>query len=165
MRQPSSQEAAHNEQLLPCLTTVITEFKAKDCHHRVLFGEPVARAILIRRKGHLLVRHQFRPESRFVLDLWRRNEHGTLQWRCFVCEAAAPGKLAQRVPRVIPGACVLLSTQGAAESKVFLAWVYRLAHGGTDVLRMPYEAFEAAHFRLKGSRAQGLDPSTLSGMF
>jgi hypothetical protein len=145
------------------VTTVLTEFKAKDCHHRIIFGAPVKRSIVLRRRGHLKVRQLFSPGARFVLDLWRRNSHGTLQWRCFVCEAVAPGELAQRVPRVIPGARILLATQGAAESKLFLTWLYQLAHGGVDVLQIPREAFEAAHFRLKGSRVHGLPVNTLSG--
>lgn len=144
------------------LTTVVTEFKAKDCHHRILFGAPVSRRILLKVKGHLKVRQEFSPGARFVLELWRRNTHGTLQWRCFVCETVAPGELAQRVPRVIPGARILLATQGAGESKIFLSWLYALAHGGTDVLKVPCETFEAAHFRLKGSRVLGLDPKRLS---
>jgi len=145
------------------VTTVLTEFKAKDCHHRILFGAPVKRSIVLRERGHLKVRQIFLPGARFVLDLWRRNAHGTLQWRCFVCETVAPGELAQRVPRVIPGARILLATQGAAESKLFLSWLYGLTHGGVDVLTIPRETFEAAHFRLKGSRVLGLPMNTLSG--
>lgn len=147
------------------LTTVITEFKSKDRHHRILFGEPVRRSVLIRVKGHLKVRHEFAQDARFVLDLWRRNEYGTLQWRCFVCESVAPGDSAQGVPQVIPGARVLLVTKGAAESRIFLSWAYAVSRSGVDLLRIPRETFEAAHFRLKGSRAQGLHVNTLSGVF
>ena len=146
------------------LTTVISEYTIKRCHYRVLFGDPVRRVLVSRSRGSIRVRHEFAAGARFVLDLWRRNAHGTTQWRCCVCEAVAPGEEAVRVPHVVPGARVLLSTQGVAQSKLFLAWVYDLNTQGRDILRCPREEFEAAHFRLKGLVTRGLPHRRLSGV-
>jgi Protein of unknown function (DUF2840) len=145
------------------VTSVISEFTAKRCHHRVLFGEPERRVLLSRRRGHIRVRHEFLNATRFVLDLWRRNEYGTLQWRCYVCECGAPGQLLESVPFVSPGAHVLLSTKGAAQSKAFLAWLHDFQHRGGDPLSCPKETFEAVHFRLHGRRCHECSIDALNG--
>ena len=121
------------------------------------------RVLLARRRGHLRVRHEFAAGSRFILDLWRRNEYGTLQWSCYVAECGAPGQVIQSVPFVVPGARVLLFTRGAAQSKAFLAWLYDLNHRGIDPLHCPTETFEAVHFRLHGRRSHQWQIAALNG--
>ena len=145
------------------VTAVVSEYTVKRCHHRVLFGAPTKRVLLARRRGHLRVRHEFAAGSRFILDLWRRNEYGTLQWSCYVAECGAPGQVIQSVPFVIPGARVLLFTRGAAQSKAFLAWLYDLNHRGIDPLHCPAETFEAVHFRLHGRRSHQWQIAALNG--
>jgi len=105
----------------------------------------------------------FASGARFALDLWARNAYGTIQWRCFVCEALRVGESGELVPYVAPAARVLLSTRGAAQSRLFLAWLKYLEEEGVDVLSCPAATFDAAHFRLQGSRADTTPPQYLSG--
>ena len=65
------------------------------------------------------------------------NTYGTVRWRCFVCETVGPGDEAERVPFVIPAARVLLSTKGAAQSRLFLAWLALITEQGVDPLVAP----------------------------
>jgi len=67
------------------------------------------------------------------------------------------------VPRVAPAARVLLHTRGAAQSRVFLAWLTELEKSGIDPVTCPRDVFEAAHFRLQGSRADVTPARRLSG--
>jgi hypothetical protein len=46
---------------------------------------------------------------------------------------------------------------------VFLAWLDQLEKSGIDPVTCPRETFEAAHFRLQGSRADITPPRRLSG--
>lgn len=144
------------------VTTVETSFLEGQHNYRVLFGEPLRIDARHAAEGVTRKVYSFTAGSRFALDLWRRNAYGTIQWRCFVCEAASPGVPRDLVPFVTPGARVLLSTKGAAQSRLFLAWLAQLEASGADLLRCPPETFEAAHFRLHGSRADTTPPQRLS---
>lgn len=132
-------------------------------NYRLLFGHPKCSRILLATQGHTAKLNVFTVGARFALDLWSRNAYGTVRWRCFVCEAVGPGEQAERVPFVSPAARVLLSTEGAAQSRVFLAWLRGLEAEGINPLECPAELFLAAHFRLHGSRADTLPPARLSG--
>ena len=132
-------------------------------NYRLLFGHPKSRRILLATEGYTAKLNAFAPGERFALDLWSRNAIGTVRWRCFVCETVNPGEEAERVPFVTPAARVLLSTKGAAQSRVFLAWLAGLEAEGVDPLKCPADLFLAAHFRLHGSRADTLPPGRLSG--
>jgi Protein of unknown function (DUF2840) len=145
------------------ITYVHAEYVQDRCNHRLLFGEPKACHTLISRPGLTRQRHLFLPGSRFGLDCWKRNAYGTVQWRCFVCETLSPGELAECVPHVTPAARVLLATKGAAQSKLFLAWLKLVVDAGLDPLKCPAATFEAAHFRLWGVRADRVPPQRLSG--
>ena len=130
-------------------------------HYRLLFGQP-ARTRPIRSGEGLLARaHGFAPGARFALDLWSRNAAGTIRWRTFICEAVRAGEPARRVPHVHPGAHVLMSTQGAAQSRLALAWLALLTAQGIDPLSCPAERFIAAHLRLQGLRADHAHPEHL----
>ena len=145
------------------LTTVQTLFRAGQCNHRVLFGVPFRRRVVEVAAGHSRELFYFVPGARFGLDLWIRNAYGTIQWRCFVCEAIKPGTEAMAVPFVVPAATVLLHTKGAAQSRLFLEWLTELEESGIEPLKCPAETFEAAHFRLQGSRADETPARRLSG--
>jgi hypothetical protein len=145
------------------VTTVCTEMSEGTKHYRLLFGEPLRTETVRRADGTTMQVLSFAPAARFALDLWRRLSTGSTQSRCFVCEAISPGEEGDRVPCVRPAARVLLETKGAAQSRVFLAWLAELQRLGTDPVRCPREIFEAAHFRLQGSRANGLPARRLSG--
>lgn len=146
------------------LTSVYTQFLEGVRNFRVLFGVPFRCVTLRERQGETLKVYYFGEGSRFALDFWARNAYGTIQWRCFVCEAIAPGFEADAVPYVRPAAKVLLQTKGAAQSRLFLAWLAELEGRGVDPLSCPSETFESAHFRLQGSRADRTSPRRLSGL-
>jgi len=145
------------------LTTVQTQFRAESHNYRLLFGVPLHTAIIARSEGYTAANLTFTPGARFALDLWRCNSYGTIRWRCFVCEALAPSEEGEAVPFVTPAARVLLHTKGAAQSRLFLAWLAERQALGLDPLSCPRETFEAAHFRLQGSRADRTPPRRLSG--
>jgi hypothetical protein len=145
------------------VTTVHTAFHDGRHNYRVLFGAPLRIDFLRREEGVSRCVYSFGLGARFGLDLWRRNAYGTIQWRCFVCEAAAPSRDLEVIPFVTPGVRVLLHTKGAAQSRLFLAWLADLESRALDLVNCPRETFEAAHFRLHGSRADTTPPQTLSG--
>lgn len=146
-----------------CATTVRTLYLAGRRNYRVVFGSPRRTETLARAEGYTAQRLSFVPGDRFALDLWACNSYGTIQWRCFVCEAIGPAEEGDHVPCVRPAAAVLLHTRGAAQSRLFLAWLAELEGEVIDPLKCPRETFEAAHFRLQGSRADKTPARRLSG--
>lgn len=148
---------------MSALTRVREEFVEGRYNYRLLFGHPKNRRILLATEGYTAKLNTFPAGARFALDLWSRNAIGTVRWRCFVCETVGPGEEAERVPFVSPAARVLLSTKGAAQSRLFLAWLAGLEAEGIKPLECPAELFLAAHFRLHGSRADTVQPERLSG--
>ena len=144
------------------LTNVRVVYRAGAQNDRVLFGRPVRKRILQRSEGHTDAMWSFRAGERFAIDLWRRNAYGTIQWRCFVCEGLERGEVGEVIPCATPGVRVLLKTSGAAQSRLFLAWLATLESQGIDLLNCPGTLFEAAHFRLHGSRADRTRPERLS---
>jgi len=145
------------------LTQVREEFAEGRHNYRLLFGSAEFCRTALSRPGYTARFSYFTAGERFALDLWSRNTYGTVRWRCFVCETVGPGDEAERVPFVIPAARVLLSTQGAAQSRLFLAWLALITEQGVDPLECPADLFLAAHFRLHGSRADRTQPQRLSG--
>jgi hypothetical protein len=145
------------------LTSVQTLYREARQNYRVLFGEAVHTRRVARARGFTVTVLSFPPGARFALDLWACNRYGTIQWRCFVCEAIGPGEEGDRVPLVAPAAKVLLHTEGAAQSRLFLAWLRELDSRSIDPVTCPAETFEAAHFRLHGSRADKTPARRLSG--
>jgi hypothetical protein len=146
------------------LTQVFTQFREGVNNYRVLFGVPEKIETVHQIQGETEQVYYFAAGERFALDLWKRNAYGTIQWRCFVCEAVAPGMKAETVPCIAPAAKVLLHTQGAARSRLFLTWLADLQSAGVNLLQCPPETFEAAHFRLQGSRADRTPSRRLSGL-
>ena len=148
---------------MSALTQVREQFAQGRHNYRLLFGRPESSRTALARPGYTARLNYFTAGSRFALDLWSRNAYGTVRWRCFVCETVRPAEEAERVPFVTPAARVLLSTKGAAQSRLFLAWVALIAEQGVDPLTCPADVFLAAHFRLHGSRADKTQPERLSG--
>ena len=144
-------------------TQVHEEFSEGRQNYRLLFGRPSRQRTVNVKQGYTARSSYFLPGTRFGLDLWSRNEYGTVRWRCFVCETVQAGTSAERVPFVNPAATVLLSTKGAAQSRLFLAWLLELEEEGVDPVICPADLFVAAHFRLQGSRADTTTPARLSG--
>jgi Protein of unknown function (DUF2840) len=145
-------------------TRVYSQFREGLKNYRVLFGAPDAIETVRQIEGQTDQVYFFASAKRFAIDLWKRNAYGTIQWRCVVCEAVGPGILADTVPCVTPAARVLLHTTGAAQSRLFLAWLAELESAGVDPLQCPSAMFEAAHFRLQGLRADRMPARRLSGL-
>jgi hypothetical protein len=145
------------------LTRVQTVYHEGRCNFRVLFGKPIDASRQVTTRGTTRGSVRFMPGARFAVDLWTCNRYGTRQWCCFVCEAIGPDEEGTGVPCVRPAARVLLRTRGAAQSRLFLAWLREVEEAGLDPLDCPAAVFEAAHFRLQGSRADRTLPRRLSG--
>jgi hypothetical protein len=143
---------------------VFTRFREGVKNYRVLFGVPEKIETVHEIEGETDQVHYFAAGARFALDLWKRNAYGTIQWRCFVCEAVVPGTEAETVPCIAPAARVLLHTKGAAQSRLFLAWLADVQSAGLNLIQCPPETFESAHFRLHGSRADRTSARRLSGL-
>jgi Protein of unknown function (DUF2840) len=158
-----SRTAGENATTLIRVTTVQTLYREGRKNFRALFGTPLRTETLARAEGYTAQVLSFVRGDRFALDLWACNSYGTIQWRCFVCEAIGPGEEGGRVPFVTPAARILLHTQGAAQSRLFLSWLRELEESGINPLTCPQETFEAAHFRLQGSRADKTPARRLSG--
>ena len=145
------------------VTTVRTVFAQGAKNYRLLFGRPLRTETVSQAEGYTAAIARFAPGVRFGLDLWRSNAYGTIQWRCFVCEAIGPGEAGEGIPCVTPVARVPLSTKGTAPSRAFLAWLTQVEKSGIDSVACPRETFEAAHFRLQGSRADITPARRMSG--
>jgi hypothetical protein len=156
-------ELSANARAPRALTAVHTRVHEGVCQYRILFGLPIQRRWFPSRGTDRRAVWYFSAGSRFALNLWACNTYGTIRWRCFVCEAIAPNQAADTVPFVNPAARVLLSTRGAAQSRLFLAWLAEREASGMDPATCPAQIFEAAHFRLHGSRIERLSPCQLSG--
>jgi hypothetical protein len=137
------------------LTQVREEFIEGRHNYRLLFGRPQFTRTVLLREGYGAKLNYLPSGSRFA--------HGTVRWRCFICEAVRPADEAECVPYVAPAARILLSTKGAAQSRLFLAWLAGIVEEGIDPLTCPADFFLAAHFRLHGLRADQTSPERLSG--
>ena len=158
-----SRTAGEKATTLVRVTPVHTLYREGRKNFRALFGTPLRTETLARAEGYTAKILSFVRGARFALDLWACNSYGTIQWRCFVCEAIGPGEEGGCVPFVTPAARILLHTQGAAQSRLFLAWLREIEESGVDPLTCPQATFEAAHFRLQGSRADRTPARRLSG--
>ena len=121
-------------------TQVHEEFAEARQNYRLLFGQPTRRRTVNSKDGYTARTNFFAPGARFGLDLWSRNDYGTVRWRCFVCETVRPGESAERVPFVTPAATILSSTKGAAQSRLFLAWLAELPRRHPLVPRYEHHA-------------------------
>lgn len=144
-------------------TRVITRYLKGERNDWLLFGVPQRTVKATGSRGAALKIYYFAPGARFALALWTRNAYGTVRWRCLIGEALGAHESGVTVPGVYPAARVLLQTRGAAASRLVLAWLKVLEAEGEDLLTCPRERFEAAHFRLLGSRADRLTARALSG--
>ena len=116
----------------PSLTQVQLEYLAEEHHYRLLFGRPLAARTIINTFGHTRQEAWFATGSLFGLDLWEgasiRNAAGELRTRttaraCLILQAGTVGERLEKVPRVQPGARVLVCTQGQRRCKFFLEWL------------------------------------------
>ena len=81
------------------------------------FGEP-ARVVRVDRWRRVAV---FLPGAMFCRIRWHANDYGTIRWQLMVMQACTPLDAAQRIPGVLPGARLLLHTEGEPAVRAVLA--------------------------------------------
>lgn len=81
------------------------------------FGEP-ARTIRLNRWRRVAV---FLPGAVFCRIRWQANDYGTIRWQLMVMQACTSLDTAQRIPGVLPGACLLLHAEGEPAVRAVLA--------------------------------------------
>ncbi|HEY0489036.1 MAG TPA: DUF2840 domain-containing protein [Telluria sp.] len=81
------------------------------------FGEPV-RIVRLDRWRRVAV---FLPGAVFCRIRWQANDYGTIRWQLMVMQACTPLDAAQRIPGVLPGACLLLHAEGEPAVRAVLA--------------------------------------------
>ncbi|MDY1242004.1 DUF2840 domain-containing protein [Pseudomonas aeruginosa] len=81
------------------------------------FGEP-ARTVRLDRWRRVAV---FLPGAVFCRIRWQANDYGTIRWQLMVMQACTPLDAAQRIPGVLPGACLLLHAEGEPAVRAVLA--------------------------------------------
>ncbi|RTR89613.1 DUF2840 domain-containing protein [Pseudomonas aeruginosa] len=72
------------------------------------FGEPAR----ITRLDHWRRVAVFLPGAVFCRTRWQANDYGTIRWQLMVMQACTPLDAVQRIPGVLPGACLLLHAEG-----------------------------------------------------
>lgn len=80
------------------------------------FGEP-ARTLQLDRWRRSAV---FLPGAMFCRIRWQANDYGTVRWQLMVMQACTPLDVAQRIPGVQPGACLLLQAEGEEQVRAVL---------------------------------------------
>jgi hypothetical protein len=81
------------------------------------FGEP-ARVVRVDSWRRVAV---FLPGAMFCRIRWHANDYGTIRWQLMVMQACTPLDAAQRIPGVLPGARLLLHTEGEPAVRAVLA--------------------------------------------
>lgn len=81
------------------------------------FGEP-ARTVRLDRWRRVAM---FLPGAVFCRIRWHANDYGTVRWQLMVMQACTPLDAAQRIPGVLPGACLLLHAEGEPAVRAVLA--------------------------------------------
>ncbi len=100
------------------LTVVQGKFVKGRCNFRLRFGNPQYEVKLDRAR----TLHAFRPEQIFGYIRWQANTFGTVDWRLYVCQTCAAGKIT-RIPGISPGADILLNVHGTEAMKYILRQV------------------------------------------
>ncbi len=81
------------------------------------FGEPT-RTIRLDRWRRVAM---FSPSALFCRIRWHANDYGTIRWQLMVMQACTSLDAAQRIPGVLPGACLLLNAEGEPAVRAVLA--------------------------------------------
>jgi len=105
---PASLAALTSQAALVPLTRVSLTYIEQRIDVYLRFGEP-ARIIRLDRWRRIAV---FLPGATFCRIRWHANDYGTIRWQLMVMQACTPLDAAQRIPGVLPGACLLLHAEG-----------------------------------------------------
>ncbi len=115
------------------------------------FGEP-ARTIRLDRWRRVAV---FLPGAMFCRIRWQANDYGTVRWQLMVMQAWTPLDAAQRIPGVLPGACLLLHAEGEPAVRAVLAQIDAI-----EALGIAPTAVSHAYWRTLGNRLAARLPLT-----
>lgn len=169
------------------LTAVYIRYRKDRINHRLRFGAPTLETRLDKYSAVAA----FIPTQIFGYIRWSANEYGTQDWRLFVCKTAGnPHHIdgqgggntghhnrLTRIPGVMPGAHILLKTQGKARVKRALGYIdgleketgnldlvtesyWRHLHNRLEVGRTPH-GFSSLQARMKSNHSIGETIQTL----
>ena len=98
------------------LTHVSLAYIAQRIDLYLRFGEPT-RIIRLDRWRRVAA---FLPGAAFCRIRWQANDYGTIRWQLMVMQACTPLDAAQRIPGVLPGARLLLHSEGESAVRAVL---------------------------------------------
>lgn len=139
------------------LTVVILQYRKNKLNHRLLFGS----AHVIVRRGWRRRLAAFTPDKTFGYERWQAGEHGTRDWRLFVCRTSSHGSLTS-IPGVLPGAVLLLEARGKTKVKRAFAALDALRRDGENLEDLAPHRWRALHNALQTRQvtsSDGSDPS------
>lgn len=143
------------------LTTAALHYLDGRRNYRLLFGNPVNLVTEDYRYGETHDVAYFRPGSIFAVDLWDRNEYGTMRWRVYILKAGAVGEVVDAVPQIQPGAHILLHVKGTRRCKLLMQWL-RLVEAEGDPAARPADFYTVRHHIIDGSPERRLSPYFLN---
>jgi hypothetical protein len=112
------------------------------------FGRPVRE----RRRNPSERDLYFTPPSIFALVEWQGNEYGTVHWALQVLQAAAPGTPVLTVPRVKPGAEILLRVGTPDKVRRVLGLIDGIEGHGIAPIAVSSSYWRTVHNRLAANR-------------
>ena len=113
------------------------------------FGEP-PRTIRLDRWRRVAL---FLPGAVFCRIRWHANDYGTVRWQLMVMQACTPLDAAQRIPGVLPGARLLLHTEGEPAVRAVLAQIDAI-----EALGIAPAAVSPAYWCTLGNRLAARSP-------
>ncbi|HBO3911617.1 DUF2840 domain-containing protein [Pseudomonas aeruginosa] len=113
------------------------------------FGEPVR----ITRLDYWRRIAVFLPGAVFCRIRWQANDYGTIRWQLMVMQACTPLDAVQRIPGVLPGARLLLHTEGDNTVRAVLERIDAI-----EALGIAPAAASPAYWRTLGNRLAARSP-------
>ncbi|MGU1745206.1 DUF2840 domain-containing protein [Pseudomonas aeruginosa] len=113
------------------------------------FGEPAR----VTRLDHWRRVAVFLPGAVFCRIRWQANDYGTIRWQLMVLQACTPLDAAQRIPGVLPGARLLLHTEGDNAVRAVLERIDAI-----EALGIAPVAASPAYWRTLGNRLAARSP-------
>ncbi len=139
------------------LTVVILQYRKNRLNHRLVFG--TARFIV--RRGWRRRLAAFAPDATFGYERWQAGDHGTRDWRLFVCRTSSQGSLT-KIPGVLPGAVLLFEARGKTKVKRAFVALDAIRREGESLEDLAPHRWRALHNALQtrpSTLNDGSDPS------
>jgi len=95
----------------------------------------------------------FLPGAVFCRIRWQANDYGTIRWQLMVMQACTPLDAVQRIPGVLPGAGLLLHTEGDNTVRAVLERIDAI-----EALGIAPAAASPAYWRTLGNRLAARSP-------